>query len=115
MILPDFSIFSTGSLLRRIHKTAICSWHWECRVKLRVVNMKTNQMLTLEVCASADVDYLNMAAALIRELPYVLRVRVHLDERQLEILYRRAPGGLLQEIHAALLTAGGEMPALRAY
>ena len=72
-------------------------------------------MLTLAVCASADVDYLNLAAALIRDLPRVLRVRVDLDARRLEILYRDAPGGLLQEIHAALLTASRELPALRAY
>ena len=75
--------------------------------------MKTNQMLTLEMCAAADVDYLNLAAALIRELPRVLRVRVDLDAWRLEILYRDAPAGLLQEIHMALLTAGREMPALR--
>ena len=74
-----------------------------------------NQMLTLEMCASADVDYLNLAAAMIRELPRVLRVRVDLDARRLEILYLTAPGGLLQEIHTALLAAGREMPALRAY
>ena len=77
--------------------------------------MKTNQMLLLEMCKSADVDYLNLAAALIRELPRVLRVRVDLDARRLEILYRVAPGGMLQEIHTALLAAGREMPALRAY
>ena len=72
-------------------------------------------MLLLEMCASADVDYLNLAAALIRDLPRVLRVRVDLDARRLEILYRVSSGGLLQEIHTALLTAGGEMAALRAY
>jgi len=74
-----------------------------------------NQMLTLTLCISADVDYLNLAAALIRELPRVLRVRVDLDARRLEILYRVVPDGMLQEIHAALLTASREMPALRAY
>ena len=72
-----------------------------------------SRMLTLMLCMSADVDYLNLAAALIRELPRVLRVRVDLDARRLEILYRDAPGGLLQEIHAALLAAGREIPALR--
>ena len=75
--------------------------------------MKTNRMLTLEIGASADVDYLNLAAALIRELPRVLRVRVDLEARRLEILYRVTPGGMLQEIHAALLLAGRELPALR--
>ena len=77
--------------------------------------MKTNQMLTVEMCASADVDYVNLAAALIRELPHVLRVRVDLDARRLEILYQDAPGGLLQAIHGALLTAGDEIPALRTH
>ena len=42
-------------------------------------------------------------------------MRVDLDARRLEILYRVSSGGLLQEIHTALLTAGGEMAALRAY
>ena len=79
--------------------------------------MKTNQnqMLTLALCMSVDVDYLNLAAALIRELPHVLRVRVDLDARRIEILHRDAPGGLLQDIHTALLAAGNEMQALRAY
>lgn len=79
------------------------------------MNTYPNRMLTLAVGASADVDYLNLAAALIRELPRVLRVRVDLDARRLEILYQAGPGGMLQEVHAALLTAGREMPALRAY
>ena len=77
--------------------------------------MKTTRMLTVEMCVGADVDYLNLTAALLRELPRVLRVRVELDNRRLEILYHDAPGGMLQEIHMALLTAGREMPALRAY
>ena len=72
-------------------------------------------MLTIALCQSADVNYLNLAAAMIRELPRVLRVRVDLDARRLEILYRAAPAGLLQEIHAALLAAGTERLALRAY
>ena len=79
------------------------------------MKMNRNRMLTLVLCMSADVDYLNLAAAMIRELPRVLRVRVNLDSRRLEILYRDGPGGMLQEIHTTLLTAGGEMPALRAY
>ena len=79
--------------------------------------MKTNRnrLLTLGLCMSADVDYLNLAAALIRELPRVLRVRVDLDAHRLEILYREAPGGMLQEIHCALLTAGGARTTVRAY
>ena len=79
------------------------------------MKMNQNRMLTLVLCASADVDYLNLVAAMIRELPRVLRVRVELDSRRLEILHQDAPRGLLQEIHMALLTAGREMPALRAY
>ena len=79
------------------------------------MKMNQNRMLTLVLCISADVDYLNLVAALIRELPRVLRVRVELDSRRLEILYQDGPSGLLQEIHRALLTAGREMPALRAY
>ena len=79
------------------------------------MKMNRNRMLTLVLCMSADVDYLNLAAAMIRELPRVLRVRVNLDSRRLEILYRDGPGGMLQEIHTTLLTAGREMPALRAY
>ncbi|MEI8062519.1 MAG: hypothetical protein WCH84_00480 [Verrucomicrobiota bacterium] len=77
--------------------------------------MKKNRMLTVKMCASADVNYLNLAAALIRELPSVLRVRVDLEARRLEILYLVAPGGMLQKIHTALLMAGRDMPALRAY
>ena len=79
------------------------------------VKANRNQMLMLALCISADVDHLNLAAVLIRELPRVLRVRVDLDARRLEILFRVAPGGMLQEIHTALLTASREMPALRAY
>lgn len=111
------AIPSAGRLLHQIHTSAIVLWHGACRLAARVMNMKRNrnQMLTLALCASVDVNYLNLAAAMIRELPRVLRVRVDLDTRRLEILYRTAPGGLLQEIHTALLAAGNEMPALRAY
>ena len=73
------------------------------------------QMLTLAMCPDADVNYVNLAAALIRELPRVVRVRVDLDARRLEILYQDSTAGLLQEIHAALLVAGGELLALRNY
>lgn len=78
--------------------------------------MKTNRngTLTLTLCMSADVHYMNLAAAMIRQLPCVLRVRVDLNARRLEILYLDAPVGLVREIHTALLTAGGELSALRA-
>ena len=80
--------------------------------------MMTNErsdyrMLRLAV-EGADVDYLNVAAALIRELPRVLRGRVDLDARQLEILHEHPVAGLIQKIHFALLTAGSELVALRA-
>lgn len=71
--------------------------------------------LQLFLGKGSDVDYVNAAAALIRELTGVLRVQVHLDARQLEILYRHPTAGLVQEIHLALLLAGKELAALRSY
>ena len=78
--------------------------------------MKTNRngTLSLTLCMSADVNYLNLAATMIREMPCVLRVLVDFNARRLEILYRDAPVGLVREIHTALLTAGNELSALRA-
>ena len=78
--------------------------------------MKTNQngTMVLMLGRSADVNYLNLAAAMIRGLPRVLRVRVDFDAGQLEILYENAADGLVQEIHMALLAAGREMSPLRA-
>lgn len=74
-----------------------------------------SRMLKLALAATADVDYVNVAAALIRELPAVLRVRVDLSDRHLEILYQSTATGLLQRIHNCLLLAGEELTALRPY
>lgn len=71
-------------------------------------------MTTLTVCPEANHDYLNVAAALIRCLPQVLRVRVDFGARQLEILSRQRCPGLLAEMHRALMLAGRELVALRA-
>ena len=68
---------------------------------------------TLSMDRAAAVDYLNSATAMILELPGVLRVRVNLDARQLEILYQPSVAGLLQRIHQALLAAGNEIALLR--
>ena len=78
--------------------------------------METNRngTMTLTLCRSVDVNYLNLAATMIRELPRVLRVRVDFTARRLEILYRDAPVGLMREIHMALLTASSEMSVARA-
>ena len=64
-----------------------------------------NRMLTLIFPNTADVDYLNAAAAWIRELPRVERVRLDLDARELEVLHKLPNDGLLQEIHSTLLCA----------
>jgi len=74
-----------------------------------------SRMLKLALAPTADVDYVNVAAALIRELPDVLRVRVDLTARQLEILYQSTSAGMLQNIHGCLLCAGDELTALRPY
>ena len=76
---------------------------------------KRNGTMTLTLCRSADVNYLNLAATLIRELPRVLRVRVDFNARRLEILYQDAPVGLVREIHTALLSADSGMEVLRAH
>ena len=74
-----------------------------------------NRPLELALGTGLDVDYINVAAAMIRELPGVLRVRVELDAGKLEILHQHPQPGLLSAIHSALLTAGSEIAALRAY
>ena len=74
-----------------------------------------SRMLKLALAPTADVDYVNVAAAMIRELSPVLRVRVDLDSRQLEILYQWPAPGFLQDIHQCLLSAGKELSALRPY
>ena len=73
------------------------------------------RMLKLALGAGVEVDYLNAAAALIRELPAVLRVRVDLDTGGLEILHQYPADGLVQKIHLSLLLAGNELTALRAH
>jgi hypothetical protein len=70
-------------------------------------------MLRLALSEHGDVDYLNVVAAMVREVPQVWRVRVVLDARQLEILHRHPSPGLLQAVHQAVLAAGPEMVALR--
>jgi hypothetical protein len=72
-------------------------------------------MLRLTLAPAVDVDYVNVVAAMIREFPEVLRVRVELSSRQLEILYRAPANGMLQRIHHCLLAAGRELSALRAH
>ena len=74
-----------------------------------------NRMLTLVLGESAEVDYMNIAAAMIRDLPQVLRVRVDLDAHSLEILHQQPSRGLLQAIHLALMWAGQQQTALRRY
>ena len=60
----------------------------------------------------AAVD-LNTAAALIRQLPAVLRVLVDVKAQRLEILHQYPATGLVQKIHQALLMAGRELTDLR--
>ena len=71
-------------------------------------NMKSSEvkLLQLSVCQEAGVHYLVMAAALIRNLPSVIRVRADHQQYRLEILYIPASQGLLQQIHQCLLAAG---------
>ena len=71
--------------------------------------------LQLALHKDAGTDYLNEAAAMIRELAPVHRVRVDAYRFRLEILYRHPARGLLQEIHQALLSAGTQVTFLRAY
>lgn len=115
-------IVSTDKLLHESHRPATPPWHNPCNVVTEKgeCDMKTSKqtesrMLKLALAAQADVDYVNAAAALIRELPDVLRVRVDLSARQLEILYRSPALGMLQSIHQCLLLAGKELLELRAY
>ena len=69
--------------------------------------------LRLALYERVDINYLNMAASLIREMPCVLSVRVHVVQRQLEISYKLPTEGLLQRVHLALQAAGTELAALR--
>lgn len=65
--------------------------------------------LQVSLCQEAGVYYLVMAAALIRNLPSVLRVRVDQQQYRLEILYIPSSQGVLQQIHQCLLQAGQHM------
>jgi hypothetical protein len=82
---------------------------------MRTSEQPESRILKLALAATVDVDYVNVAAALIRELPAVLRVRVDLTDRHLEILYRSTATGVLQSIHHCLLLAGEELTPLRPY
>jgi hypothetical protein len=67
---------------------------------------KETKMLIVQLCESCGVDYVNMTAAMIRELPHVSRVRVVFETRQLEVLHCHPSSGLLQQVQEALLYAG---------
>ena len=71
------------------------------------------RMLTLGLGEWGAALDLNTAAALIRQLPLVLRVRVDLQAQRLEILHQHPAAGLIQKIHLALLMAGRELRDLR--
>jgi hypothetical protein len=73
------------------------------------------RVLKLVLPQEAGVDYLNEAAALIRELAPVCRVRVDPRQFHLEILYRHPARGLLQKIHQAQLTVDTQLTHLRPY
>ncbi|MEI6084345.1 MAG: hypothetical protein WCS70_08600 [Verrucomicrobiota bacterium] len=73
------------------------------------------RLLTLALHKDTGVDYLNEAAAMIRELASIHRVRVDPHQFRLEILYDRSTPGLLQNIHQALLVAGKQLTPMGRY
>lgn len=70
-------------------------------------------MLMLAFNAGVDLDQLNTSAALIRKLPLVLRVRVDLDGRQLEILHQCPTMGLIEDLDLLWSQAGGALRTSR--
>jgi hypothetical protein len=73
------------------------------------------KLLQLPLCPEAGTNYLVMAATLIRDLPFVIRVRVDQRQYRLEILYTFASQGVMQQIHQCLLVAGEHMTPVHSY
>ena len=69
---------------------------------MNTTNQPENHTLQLSMATSTDIADLNTAAAVIRTMPYVLRVRVNTKRRELEILCRYSPRYLLQQLHLAI-------------
>ena len=82
-------------------------------VLMKIMEPTECRMLTLGLGEWGGVVDLNTAAALIRQLPSVLRVLVDLPAHRLEILHQYPAAGLIQKIHLALLMAGRELTDLR--
>lgn len=73
------------------------------------------RLLQLILHQAAGVDYLNEAAAMIRELVSVHRVRVDPHQFRLEILYDHPAPGILQKIHQCLLVPGKQLTPVGRY
>ena len=78
-------------------------------------NTLGHRMLKLIMWDGADARCLNTTATLIRSLPQVLRVRVDLEARVLEILHEYPALNLIQTIHSTWLMAGGALNTWNAY
>jgi hypothetical protein len=70
-------------------------------------------VLRMSFCEVMDADDLNMAAAGIRALPGIQRVRIVPAANQLEILYIHPTKGLLQQIHTVLQSVNRDCVALK--
>jgi len=84
-----------------------------CAVKIDD-QIKTG-MLRLFVCDGTRAGQLKAAAALIQRLPGVRRVSINSAAGHLDILFLEPAMGLLQAIHAVLLTVNTDMAASKVY
>lgn len=72
-------------------------------------------MMKLGLRDGSESDFLAQAAARIRALPGVLRVRVGLDRQEMEITFADPAEGLLRQINNALKSVGTEIAAAKVH
>jgi hypothetical protein len=71
-------------------------------------------MMRFTLREEAEPDLLEQAAAEIRELPTVLRVRTNPTRQEIEIVFKQPAEGLLRQINGVLKSVGTAMTASKA-
>lgn len=68
-------------------------------------------MMRLTLREESESDFLEQAAAEIRELPTVLRVRTNPIRQEIEIVFKQPAEGLLRQVNNVLKSVGTAMTA----
>jgi len=68
-------------------------------------------MMKFTLREEAESDLLERAAAEIRDLPTVLRVRTDLSRQEIEIVFKQPAEGLLRQINTVLKSVGTALTA----